>query len=78
MKLKYIRTVYGPVIFPETLTHSDVAKGLPEVKSAGFLYVDYNVIEDRFDIKPFGESISLDIKSDPEIDKKHLDNLFNS
>lgn len=78
MKLKFIRTVYGPVIFPETLVHADVAKGLPEVKSAGFLYVDYNVEEQRFDTKPFGESVSLGIESDPETDKKHLDWLFNS
>lgn len=71
-------TIYGPVIFSEVLTHSDVAKGLPDIKSAGFVYVDYDLLDEKFTTKPFGESVSLGIKSDPENDKKRLDALFNT
>ena len=70
-------TTYGPVIFPEALTHSDVAKGLEGVKSAGFLYVDWDEKNEKFDCKPFGESVSLNLKSKPEHDKKMLDRIFN-
>jgi hypothetical protein len=77
MKLKYIIAGFSPVIFNELLTHSDVAKGLGEIKSAGFVYVDWNPETEQFDCKPFGESESIGVKSNPESDKKKLDIMFN-
>lgn len=66
-----------PVIFHEGLMHTEIAKGLPgTVKSAGFLYVEkFN--NEKFTCSPFGESTSLDIKSNPEIDKPILERMFN-
>ena len=77
MKLKYIITDYSPVIFNETISHDEAAQGLGQIHSAGFLYVDFNEITRRFDCKPFGESISLGIKSNSD-DKIKLDRMFNS
>lgn len=77
MRLKYIIAGYSPVIFNEALTHSDVAEGLGEIKSAGFFYVDWDPVTEQFDCKPFGESISIGVKCNPESDKKKLDTLFN-
>jgi hypothetical protein len=85
MKLKYVMGAYGPVIFPETYTHSDIAKGLDQfgrigssIKSAGFLYIDWDEQEQRFSSKPHGESISLELKSDPENDKRVIDRILNN
>jgi hypothetical protein len=79
MKLKYVMGAYGPVIFPETYTHSDIAEGVKgEIKSAGFLYIDWDDIEGRLDSKPHGESISLGLKSDLEHDKRIIDRILNN
>jgi hypothetical protein len=78
MKLKYVLGAYGPVIFPETYTHSDIAKGIKgQIKSAGFLYIDWNEVEKRLESKPFGESISLNLESRPE-DKAIIDKFLNN
>lgn len=78
MKLKYVMGVYGPVIFPETYTHSDIAKGvIGEIKSAGFLFIAYDESKDRFKSRPHGESISLGLRSDPERDKILIDKFLN-
>jgi hypothetical protein len=77
MKLKYIVTRYGPIIFPEAVTHYDAAKGLDPVHSAGFLYILWDEDNKRFDCQPFGESASLEIKSHPESDKIKLDKMLN-
>jgi len=55
---KYIRTVNGFVLFPDTFIHAEVDVGLSlsPIRSAGFYH---NGI-------CFGESISLGIKSLPE------------
>jgi hypothetical protein len=77
MKLKYVMGPYGPVIFPETYVHSDIAKGISgPIKSAGFLYIDWNEKEQRLESKPFGESTSLELKSDPD-DNKKIDRFLN-
>ena len=69
---------YGPVIFPETYTHSDIAEGVRgEIKSAGFLFIAYDKSEDRFKSHPHGESISLSLRSDPERDKIIIDKFLN-
>ena len=78
MKLKYVLGVYGPVIFPETYVHSDIAKGIKcPIKSAGFLYIDWNEKEERLESKPFGESTSLELKSQPD-DKEKIDKFLNN
>ena len=76
--MKYVITSENmPVIFNEALKHDQVAKGLPgTIKSAGFLYVEKYTGE-KFTCKPFGESTSLDIKSNPETDTPILERLFN-
>ena len=79
MKLKYVMGAYGPVIFPETYTHSDIAEGVKgEIKSAGFLYIDWDEAENKFSSKPHGYSISLGVKSDPEHDKRMIDRILNN
>lgn len=77
-KLKYVMGAYGPVVFPLGYTHSDVAKGVQgPIKSAGFLYLDWNEAEEKFESKPFGESVSLGLKSDLD-DKRKIDYFLNS
>jgi hypothetical protein len=76
MKLKYIITNYSPIIFNEAVTHADAAKGLGEIKSAGFVYVSFNLITNKFVCTTFGESISLGIKSNSD-DKMKLEKMFN-
>ena len=76
-KLKYIMTNRGPVIFSEALLHKDVAEGLKEISSAGFVYITWDEEEQKFLSKPHGESISLKIKSDPENDKRKIDTFLN-
>ena len=79
MKLKYVMGAYGPVIFPETYTHSDIAEGMRgEIKSAGFLYIDWDPKEEKLSSTPHGSSISLELKSDPERDKIIIDRILNS
>jgi len=76
MKLKYLITDYSPIIFNETVKHSDAAKGLGNIKSAGFVYVSFNIDTNKFVCTPFGESISLGIKSSSD-DKMKLERMFN-
>jgi hypothetical protein len=79
MKLKYVMGAYGPVIFPETYTHSDIADGVKgEIKSAGFLFLAYDKKEERFVSHAHGQSISLGLKSDPENDSRIIDRILNN
>ncbi len=77
MKLKYIITDYSPVIFNEAIKHEEAARGLGTIHSAGFVYVSFNAHTEQFDCTPFGESVSLGIKSNSD-DKMKLDRMFNS
>ena len=77
MTMKYIITEYSPVIFNESETHKDAATGVGIIKSAGFLNVTFDTKKERFDCFPFGESISLGVKSNPIEDKIKLDRMFN-
>lgn len=55
-----------PVIFPDTMTHADVANALGGahlITSAGFVHIDW-----RGAYSAYGESISLKKKSKPEED----------
>ena len=78
MKLKYIilKEYNTPIMFPEILQHKDVA-GNDNVVSAGFFYVTFD--KDGFVLaKPYGESVSLGIKSDPENDTIYLSAALNN
>jgi hypothetical protein len=82
MELKYIMLQLGdsflPVVFPKTLIHKDVAKGMEyashrmgEVVSAGFAWYD-----DKTNAwQAYGRSESLDLDSNPE-DGKRITQLY--
>ena len=74
---KYIIVECFPVIFDPAIQHDDIARNLPyKITSAGFMKIE-NVKEQLF-IKCWGESNSLNIKSNPEDDKKIIQRFFNS
>lgn len=67
--MKYIITYHGsPIIFPESETHSDVARTVGAI-SGGFVKISpvYDVKKDvQIVAECYGESISLGLKSRPE------------
>jgi hypothetical protein len=76
-KLKYVRTRIGFVIFDQTSTHADVARGLSDRPvSAGFCYLE-NGENGEAKVRCFGESISLNLKSD-ESDGDFITQKINS
>lgn len=66
MKMKYVMTNHGPIIFPETIEHSAFrglhsAREERKLESAGFVHgIDF----DNADC--YGESETLKMKSRPE------------
>ena len=60
--MKYIRDkFYGPIIFPNSLQHKDVAKALNLTPvSAGFVMQRFG------EVKCYGDSFTLNIKSKEE------------
>ena len=63
-KLKYIRTRLGFTIFTSIENHVDVARGLKDqVVSAGFCQISNGANGEPI-VTCFGESISLNLKSD--------------
>jgi hypothetical protein len=76
MALKYIISEYTPIIFNETLNHSDVARCLhSKILSAGFVQIQVNMLKGLFSVSAYGESISLGIGSRPE-DSKILEDFL--
>lgn len=72
--MKYIREKSTIVIFSDDLVHAEVAKQLRmKPDSAGFLSIE--VVDEKGGTRArcYGESISLDIKSDPEKDSELAD-----
>jgi len=69
MVLKYIviEERNSPIIFEKVLLHSDVAKSLGNIKSAGFLIL--SIHGNKIKIKCFGESTTLNISSNPVEDE---------
>ena len=69
MKYKYVVGIVSgqraAIVFPEYVVHADAAACFQgRVSSAGFFHVtDEEVI-------PYGESVSLRVKSEPEFDAK--------
>ncbi len=73
-KSKYILDGdFTPIVFPETLAHSDVARNmgmLGRVIGAGFCYIEDNKYV------CYGESVSLNVKSRGDEDSKRLNRLL--
>lgn len=63
MELKYIITKRGPVLFSKGVVHSDAARGMQEVSSAGFVKIFVDEATGLIDCHTYGESISLKLFS---------------
>jgi hypothetical protein len=63
------------ILFPNNaISHEQIAKNLGEVISAGFCFI--NVNNRNIKVKCFGNSSSLQIKSNPSYDKKVIEELL--
>lgn len=76
MALKYIITRYSPIVFSSSEKHSEVAKGLGDIESAGFLIITVDENK-KMVCSVYGESISLKVKSHPD-DKIKLERMLNN
>lgn len=76
-RFKYVIADYIPILFFMGIEHKDVARGL-KVTSAGFCDVWYDEMIKVWKAKCFGESISLNMKSDPIEDTLLLEHVLNS
>lgn len=72
---KYIIVDTGAIIFNENTTHSQVAKGLGKVYSAGFVVFKFRSGTITEPIC-YGKSDSLEIGSKPRLDKTIIKDLF--
>jgi len=79
-KSKYIIVDTGisemPIVFPDLLSHSDVARGVAfggKIHGAGFCH-----ITEKGQYICYGESASLNVKSRFEIDSKILNKLLGA
>lgn len=61
LKMKYIMTIYSPIIFNELLQHTQVALGVKDVISAGFVRIRWSP-NTGFDCETYGVSESLEMK----------------
>ena len=77
-QIKYIMQEGGtPILFPEWLTHSDVARSLGrDVVSAGFCHVGGRDEYGNPLFKCFGESVSLKVQSRGQQDSDILNRSF--
>jgi hypothetical protein len=67
-----------PIIFSKDITHCDV---MSDAISAGFLIVKFDINPQKFVVKCFGESSSLNIKiadEDETLIENYLNNQFYS
>lgn len=64
----------SPILFGKLVIHSDVAKPFDTIKSAGFCKISFQ--NNKLKIKCFGESSTLNIKSNPEEDEKLIKESF--
>lgn len=74
-KFKYL--VYDecyPVLFTEADQHKDRA-GFNKVTSAGFARL--NIDAGKITVDCWGESIGLAVKSNPELDSRLIERMFN-
>ena len=73
---KYIITDTGAILFNENTTHSQVAEGFDKVYSAGFVSIEFGLF--KVEVKSYGKSESLKLKSIPEKDEFIIKDLFAS
>lgn len=74
--MKYLINNDGPVIFPTSMNHSDVANGLGRIRSAGFVSIQWDDELGRFIAMTTGRSATLDIDSYP-LDALEISNMLN-
>lgn len=75
LTFKYIIIRTGAILFNEYTTHSQVAAEFDKVYSAGFVVIGFD--DEGLSIKPYGDSDSLKITSDPIRDKIIIADLFS-
>lgn len=56
-------------MFNENTTHKQVAQGFDTVYSAGFVKINFGIVITEDDVIPHGNSASLNIESQPELDR---------
>jgi hypothetical protein len=76
MKLKYIMTLYSPIIFNECLLHCDIAEGVQNVESAGFVKISWNPTT-GFECQTYGESASLQLMPSDK-DAERIERFLNN
>ena len=64
-----------PLLFSKEKEHIDVQKN---VKSAGFLFIRFDHKSKKFKVNCFGESSSLQIKSNPKEDNQVIEEFLNN
>lgn len=73
--LKYIINSENiPILFSRKIMHNTI---LQEVKSAGFVHLNHTSDPNQFIVKCFGESTTLKLESNPEVDKKLIEDFLN-
>jgi hypothetical protein len=75
LRMKYIMTISSPILFNELLLHTQVALGLKDVVSAGFVQVKWNP-NTGFDCTTYGHSESLEL-SPLESDAQKINEFLN-
>lgn len=77
MRLKYIVTENGPIIFGDGHSHAQVAKN-EKVFGAGFVHIEAKHEDDgHISVKCFGNSVSLKQESRGQLDADVIDRLLN-
>ena len=76
MRLKYIMTLYSPIVFNECLLHSDFAQMVHNIESAGFVKITWNPTT-GFECQTYGESISLGL-SPKDDDAEKIERFLNN
>lgn len=62
-------TGYATILFDDSIAHNEMAAVVPgfiKVHSAGFIKLTKK--DEKYDIECYGQSVSLNIKSEPEFD----------
>ena len=75
--MKYIITkkYQAPILFSPVFSHNEIAERHVEILSAGFAQITAD--NRKVDVCCFGESISLNIKSNPEVDAKLIKKMID-
>jgi hypothetical protein len=75
--LKYIipEKTNSPILFSSDYNHEDIAKAVGQCSSAGFALI-MGREDGKIDVHCFGESLTLNLLSDPVRDEKLILELF--